>query len=267
MDDFAQAWHKWFDVIEVGAQPVSERMIALAGIAAGQRVLDLATGVGEPALTAARRVGDGGAVVALDLSPQMLAFGRQRAAAAGLKNIEFREMDLDALDLPEGHFDAVLCRWGLMFAADLPRCLAALAKALRPGGSLAAVVWGPAEKAPSLSLSMRVANEVLGIVDPTVPAPFSLADTEAFRAEIERAGFDAVRIEWLPVVYEFPSAQDYLAHRLDCSAVYRDKLAVLSNDRRQAVEAAIVEALAPYRSDGGGLRMVNHAYCAVGKKS
>lgn len=266
MEDFARAWNKWFDVIEVGARPVSERMIELAGITAGQRVLDLATGIGEPALTLARKVGGSGEVVALDHSPQMLAFGRQRADAAGVNNIDFREMDLDSLDLPEGHFDAVFCRWGLMFVADLPRCLAAIHKALRPGGAFAATVWGAAEKAPSLSLSMQVANQVLGIVDPAVPAPFSLADVDAFRAEITRAGFGTFSGEWVPVVYEFPSAQAYLEHRLDCSALFRDRLALLSKDKKQAVMSAITEAVEAYRSDSGRLRMVNQTYCAVGKK-
>ena len=90
----------------------------LAGVQPGSRVLDVATGYGEPALTAARAAGPEGAVVATDISAQMLAFGRERAAKAGLENVEFVESEAASLDFPEGSFDAAVSRWGLIFEPD-----------------------------------------------------------------------------------------------------------------------------------------------------
>jgi ubiquinone/menaquinone biosynthesis C-methylase UbiE len=81
----------------------------LAAIQPGYRILDIATGIGEPAVTAVRKVSPTGQVVATDLSPQMLAIGKERAAELGPTNIEFHEMDADALDFPENSFHAVLC--------------------------------------------------------------------------------------------------------------------------------------------------------------
>ncbi len=110
----AAAWDKWFHIIEGGAQGLSDRMVALAAIGPGARVLDVASGLGEPAVAAARRAGPEGAVLATDLSPEMLGYGRKRAEKLGLDNIEFRQMDAQALELPEASFDAVLCRWGVI---------------------------------------------------------------------------------------------------------------------------------------------------------
>src|SRR5215470_1433797 len=86
--DVAQGWRKRWAAFEQGAQPLSDRMMELAHIAVGQRVLDVATGIGEPAMTAARRVGSSGSVVAIDQAPQMLALARERMQEAGIGNVE-----------------------------------------------------------------------------------------------------------------------------------------------------------------------------------
>ncbi len=86
----AAAWHKWFHIIEDGAQGLSDRMVELAAIGPGARVLDVASGLGEPAVTAARRAGPDGQVLATDHSEEMLGHGRKRAEKLGLDNIEFR---------------------------------------------------------------------------------------------------------------------------------------------------------------------------------
>ena len=79
---------------------MSDRLVELAGIRQGQRLLDVATGIGEPAVTAARKVGPSGRVTAIDLSPAMLAIARERAKENGLANIEFQEADAEFLKLP-----------------------------------------------------------------------------------------------------------------------------------------------------------------------
>ena len=82
-DRVAAGWQTWWRTIEDAAQPVSRRMLALAAVAPGQRVLDIATGIGEPALLAARRVGPQGRVVATDIAPAMLEIARERARSLG----------------------------------------------------------------------------------------------------------------------------------------------------------------------------------------
>jgi ubiquinone/menaquinone biosynthesis C-methylase UbiE len=115
----AAGWREWWPKIEEGLGPVAEHLVALAKVEPGDRVLDIATGIGEPAGTAARRVGPEGSVVATDIAPGMLEIARERAAELSLDNIEFRETDAEELDLPDERFDAVLSRFGLMFLPDL----------------------------------------------------------------------------------------------------------------------------------------------------
>jgi len=155
-DAVAAGWNKWWEIIEKGAQHVSDRLVELAAIKPGHHVLDVATGIGEPCLTAARRVGATGKVIGTDQSPQMLALARKRATDLGLTNVEFREMDAEALDLPEESFDAVLCRWGLMFLPDLTEVLSSIHRLLVSSGRFAATVWGEPQAVPMLSLPMGV---------------------------------------------------------------------------------------------------------------
>ena len=124
----ADAWERWWETIERGSQPVSDRLVEMVGLGLGHRVVDVATGIGEPA----------GRVVATDQSPQMLAIARGRGEALGLQNMEIQEMDAEGLDLPDSAFDAVLCRYGLMFLPDLGLALRNMLRLLVPGGRIAA---------------------------------------------------------------------------------------------------------------------------------
>src|SRR4051812_20741636 len=114
---FREAQHKNWDSAAGGGEEGSEvndsadrdnreRLVELAGVQRGSRVLDVAAGYGEPALTAARKAGPDGRVVATDISAEMLAFGRERAAAAGMGNVAFMETDAASLDFPHASFDA-----------------------------------------------------------------------------------------------------------------------------------------------------------------
>jgi len=149
-DDSAEGWKRWWPAFERAAQLVNDRLVELANVRAGARVLDIATGSGEPALTAARAVGQSGRVIAVDMSPAMLAIARERVGALGLSNVELIESDAESLSLDADSFDAVLCRWGLMFMPDLDGVLRGMHRALKPGGRFATAVWSVATPASSL---------------------------------------------------------------------------------------------------------------------
>jgi ubiquinone/menaquinone biosynthesis C-methylase UbiE len=192
----AEGWKTWWSTMEQGAQPVSDRLVQLSDLQSGQKVLDVATGIGEPAVTAARRIGTTGRVVAIDLAPQMLAVAQERAAELGLQQIAFHEGDAESLDLTEGDFDAILSRWGLMFLPNLPQALGKMKQLLKPGGRLAAAVWGQPSDVPLLSLAMGSMMQVLELPQPPpeAPGPFSLADAAGFSGRPRRAADDGVRV-------------------------------------------------------------------------
>src|SRR5918999_481074 len=123
-DTVASGWQKWWKITETGADKVSRRLIELADIKQGSTVLDIATGIGEPSITAANQVGNSGHVLAIDISSQMLSIAKQRAISLGLEQvIEFKEGDAETIDLSASTFDAALCRFGLMFLPDLRNSL------------------------------------------------------------------------------------------------------------------------------------------------
>ena len=180
MTDYATAWKKWFSLIESEARDVSLSMLENADIAPGHHVLDVATGIGEPALTAAHRVGPDGHVLGIDISSEMLSFAKGRAKKAALRNIKFEVMDANDLKIPVGIFDAVLCRWGLMFVDDLVATLCQLHSVLKSGGRISTSVWASADEVPSLSLAARVVHDTLGLPAPNEGAKtaFALSDID-----------------------------------------------------------------------------------------
>ncbi len=257
----AAGWKKWWPAIERGAQPVSERLVDLAGLRSGQRVLDVATGIGEPAVTAAQRVGRGGRVTATDQSPEMLALASVRAAELSLDNIEFREGDAETMDFPADSFDAVLSRWGLMFLPDLPRTLSRLYRVLRPGGSLSAAVWAAPPRVPLISLAMGVVRRELNLAPPQadMPGPFRLADVSILERALTDTGFENVRTERMTLVFEWRSAEEYVQFQQEIAAPITALLAAESAERRAAVWREVTEAARAHAGADGTVRLSNEA--------
>ncbi|MDB5219966.1 MAG: methyltransferase protein [Myxococcaceae bacterium] len=187
-----ETWRRYDDDEQRLSAHVSERMLDLAGLRPGSRVLDIATGRGEPALRAAARVAPDGVVVGTDVSDEMLDFARARAAALAVTNLDLRVSDGETLAaVPERGFDAALCRWGLMFFAHPGHALAALRRRLRSGHPLVAAVWAEPERVSWWSMPRVVlARQVtLPAIDVTGPGPFRYAAAETFRADLADAGF------------------------------------------------------------------------------
>ena len=193
---------------------ISERLVELAGVQPGSRVLDVAAGYGEPALTAARKAGPEGRVVATDISAEMLAFGRERAAAAGLGNVEFIESDASSLDFPPASFDAAVSRWGIIFEPDAEAAAGRVRGFLEPGARIAIASWGEPDQVPFLSIPMRTTMERLGVPPPPAgtPGPLSRPTPAAIGGLLEGGGFSKVAVEQAEVIFEFDSPERL--HRL-----------------------------------------------------
>ena len=264
----ADGWRRQWETIERFSQPVSDRLVELTQIRPGHRVLDVATGIGEPAVTAARAVGPSGSVVATDQAPEMLAIARERVTGLGLRNIEFHEMDAEALDLPGESFNALVCRWGLMFLPNLGDTLRGLYRLLVPGGGLAAAVWSEPPKVPMISLPMRVIQQMIEMPAPPqeTPGPFSLADVGALEHALRQAGLSNVHSERMVLTWEWPSAQEFVKMLLDIAAPLKAMLDRQPVEKRTGVLKAIEEAIAQYATADGTIRIPNEAICVVGHK-
>lgn len=260
-DDSAGGWKRWWPAFERAAQQVNDRLVELARVKAGDRVLDIATGSGEPALTAARAVGSSGRVMAVDMSPGMLAIAAERIEAAALTNVDLVESDAESLKLEERSFDAALCRWGLMFMPDLDAVLRSLYRALKPGGRLATAVWATRDKVPMLNLAQEAIARITGITPaPDAPGPLKLADTSILERALAAAGFREVTIERLTVTFEFPSAESFADFRSEIGGA-RAMLATRTPEVRRQVREALVAAAGAYAGKDGAVRLSNETIC------
>jgi enediyne biosynthesis protein CalE5 len=266
-DGAASGWHKWSDTIETGAAPVSERMVELAGIGPGSRVLDVAAGHGEPSLTAAGRVGPGGGVVATDISAEMLALGRERAAETGLDNIEFVEADAASLEFADESFDAALSRFGIIFEPDAEAAAAAIRRLLKPGGRLSISSWARPERVPFIAIPMQTAIRHLGVAPPApgAPGPFARPTREALQGLLENSGFSDVETEEEEVTFEWRSPQAFSVFARKTLPPVRAMTAGRSPDAQDETWEAIAEAVRDPNSPDGGVRLSNVALLAVGR--
>jgi SAM-dependent methyltransferase len=260
-DDSADGWKRWWPTFERSAQVVNDRLVELAALQSGHRVLDIATGSGEPALTAARAVGQSGHVVAVDMSPAMLAIARERIDAAALTNVDLVESDAESLRLDPHSFDAALCRWGLMFMPDLDGVVRAMHRALKPGGHFAAAVWSMADKVPMCGLARDAIRRITGIVPPpNALDPTGLADTAILERSLTAAGFRDVTIERLTVTFEFPSPDAFADFRGQIGGT-RAMLSKMPSDVARQVREAVVASAREFANDSGVVRLINETIC------
>ena len=294
-DVVAEGWQKWWKTFEKDAQKVNERLVELAEIKQGDKVLDIATGIGEPAITAARKVGIKGHVLATDISSQMLKIAKQRTISFGLQGIvEFKEIDAERIDidlqsllqqLPS--FNAVLCRWGLMFVPNLTSTLTSIYKLLSSGGKVAAAVWSEPVKVPKLYAAIEFVTKEVGIPSTItdnnstyakILSPFNLSNINIVKDALVEAGFTDIHIEYLNVAFEFASAEEYVRFAKAIIAPLQDILANETERRREEIWKMLTKEVdrkyvtVSDTDDNNNIdhnrsiRMDNETICIVGRK-
>lgn len=165
----AEAWHRWGPTIEQWLGEATETMLDLAGVGEGARVLDVAAGAGGQTLTAARRVGPAGRVLASDIAPAILDYAAAEARRAGLANVATRAMDGEQLDVDPGTYDAVISRVGLIYFPDQQRALSGMRRSLRPGGRVPRRGHQACARAAAAGLGVRLCPVRAGVVRRAAP--------------------------------------------------------------------------------------------------
>ena len=258
----AAGWEK-YDWRITGSD-VSDTMFAAAQLGAGHRVLDIACGTGQPAIPAAQRVGPTGSVLAVDYSEGMLAVARRKAEAAGLTNIEFRQVDGDTLTFPEASFDVVLSRWGINLFDDPVACMAAACKALKPGGRVVVTTWGPPDKNPWASIPIMVFGKTLNLPPPPKDAPglFALGQGPQLEAVLKGAGFSDVVVESLSVdpAGEFDSGDEYFTFSREVAGPVAVLYQRMSPEQQKATADEIARQFEGFRRSGGKIVVPAHTW-------
>jgi SAM-dependent methyltransferase len=262
LENWEEAASGWFgrkELMRQFAAPVSHWMIDAISPQPGQRVLELAAGLGETAMLAAELVAPMGGVVVSDQAEAMLTGARARALELGLSNIEFQVLNAEWIDLPLASVDAALCRWGYMLMADPATALGETRRVLRPGGRVALAVWDAIEHNPWASLPARELIE-RGIApqpdgDAQTPGPFVLGSAQRLTALLQQAGFGEIHVEAIELLRRHPDFEELWDTTLDLSRNFHD--AVLSRPENEIAEikGSLAARFAPYTSAQGALEI------------
>jgi SAM-dependent methyltransferase len=250
----AEAWHRWDPTLRVWLGPVTEFMLDMAGVRVGSHVLDLAAGAGEPTLSAARRVGSSGRVLATDISSNILAFAESAARGENFGNVvETRVMDAENLDLPDATFDVVICRLGLMYFPDKARALGEVRRVLRPDGRVAVIVFSTPDKNTFFSGSVGIIRDRAHLPPPLPgqPGPFSVGAPGVLEAALTGAGFGEVQVHVVAAPLRMSSAAECLRFQRESFGALRTLMAGLSVEEQDATWTAVGDALRQFEGPKG----------------
>ena len=253
----AAGWGKRADRIRDWGMPVSAAMVEALALRPGQRVLELAAGPGDTGFLAAELVRPGGTLVSSDGADAMLDVARARAAELGIDNVEFRQLELEWIDLETASVDAVIVRWGIMLIVDPEAAAHEIRRILRPGGRAAFAVWDKPEHNPWAVIPGRAMVE-LGHTEPPEPgAPgmFSLAGDGQLTELLEGAGFEDVVVSPVSLARHYDALDGYIEETIDMSPLFSATYRELSADEQAGAVAAITAAAQPYVADDGSVTL------------
>jgi ubiquinone/menaquinone biosynthesis C-methylase UbiE len=264
-DEAAKGWGRQADRLQDSARPISEWMIANAKPAPGEQVLELAAGPGDTGFIAARMIEPGGTLISSDAVAGMLDIARERAEEQGIANVEFKQLQLEWIDMSTASVDIVLCRWAVMLTVDPAAALRECRRVLKPGGRLALAVWDAPEANPWAVIVQRVLVE-LGHVEPTPaagPGMFALADPSKLTELLEDAGFFDIETESVPIVRRYASVIDWLGETRDLSRQFSEVWGTLSDEQRQELRDAVARAAPAYTGETGALTLPGSSLAAA----
>jgi ubiquinone/menaquinone biosynthesis C-methylase UbiE len=248
----APTWEARRAEIEDTAASVRDWLVRETAAEPGDTVLELAAGVGDTGFELAKVVGEHGRLISTDFSPAMVEAARRRGDELGIRNVDYRVVDAERIELEADSVDRVVCRYGYMLMADVAAALTETRRVLRPDGRLALAVWGAPERNPFLMLPAAILVERghLPPPDPEGPGIFSMASEERTRALLAASGFGDVRVEELSVRFHAASTREYLSFVSDTAGPIAMALRALPDDELERVAARLDEALAPFAAEG-----------------
>ena len=248
----APFWEKHRGTVDRLFRPASEALIEEAEVAPGMSVLDVATGHGEPALRIAELLGTHGEVVGIDPVEGMIEAARSEAARRSLGNARFEVAGADRIPFPADRFDAVVCRFGVMFFPSPAIGVSEMLRVLKPGKRLAFAVWHFPENNPFHSALAQVVDPVVPpqVLPPDAPEAFRFAAPGKLRRVLEEAGAATT----MERVFQFSvqaamTVEEFWSFRLEWSGVLRDRLATLSPERFADVREKAFESFRQFTAD------------------
>ncbi len=243
------AAEKWKAKSAVLGNAVTEALVEYSQPRPGMRVLDLASGTGEPGITLAERVGLHGSVTAVDQSLELLDVASERARVKKLSNFATRQADAHQLPFADEHFDLATCRFGVMFFIDADRALAELRRVLKSGARACFAAWGPMEQ-PYWQATVKIVHQhVGGDMLPSGGAdPFRYSAAGSLSAVLRAAGFDPVEESTQNLPWTWPGdAAEVFEYVCAVAAPFRPMLERVPTEEWPAIRAQANTAIERYR--------------------
>jgi len=252
-DSAAPGWAKWESEFTKNLAGPTEKLLDLAGVSSGMRVLDLACGAGSQTLKAAARVGDGGHVVACDIAAEMLKHLSANAERAGMHNIETLCSAAEELADAVEPFDAAFSRLGLMLFASPTDALTAIQKVLKPGARFAALVFTTPANNRFQSEPMAILRRHAGAPPPEPQAPglFALGGPGVLEGLLRDNGFVDIEMTTVRAPLRLPSVDDAVAFLREAAGAYRAVVADLSDAAKAAAWAEVRDCAEQFVGDTG----------------
>jgi ubiquinone/menaquinone biosynthesis C-methylase UbiE len=261
----AAGWDRHADKVRDWGMPVSAAMVEALALQPGQTVLELAAGPGDTGFMAAELIEPGGNLISSDGADAMVEVAKRRAAQMGIQNVEFKQLELEWIDLPTASVDAILCRWGIMLTVDPEAAAREARRVLRAGGRAAYAVWDSPDLNPWATIPAR-AMVSLGHVeppDPMAPGMFRLAGDGALQELLESAGFVDVIVEPVALKRSFPGLHEYVEEIVGMSPMFNTAYRELAEYEQQEVVGQIMTGAQEFTSGDGSIVLPGTTLVAV----
>lgn len=260
------ASEKWRAKSAAMGQAVTEALVEYAQPRARMKVLDLASGTGEPAISLAVAVGEQGHVTALDLSAELLEIAEKRAQARGLKNFSTHAGDAHVLPIGDESFDLATSRFGVMFFRDPLRALSEVRRVLRANARACFLAWGSFDQPYWQSTMGVVHRHVGGRLLAEGADPFRYSEPGSLSEVLRRAGFNDVEEEMKTLPWSWPGTVEEVWEQMQAVAVpFRPMLERVPAALWPKIQAEVREAAGRY-FDGKEVAFGASVVLASGRK-
>lgn len=261
------ASQKWRRQSAAMGNDMTQAIVEAARVQSGMRVLDIACGTGEPAISLAALLAGGGEVVGVDISPAPLKIAEERASQRGLTNAIFQQANAHALPFPDNGFDRVTSRLGIMFFSDLPRALSEMRRVLKPEGRAILLVWGPFDQ-PYFHTTIGTVLRMLP--DAAMPDSgrkmFALGSGGVLSNALRQAGFSQAKEELVTVPWTWLGApEEVWEYFQDVAVPFASLLQSIPAKHRPEINAAVLKAIGQYY-DGTSIKFTATVNIAVAVK-
>ena len=263
----ANASQKWRRQSAAMGSDMTRAIVEAAQVQPGMRVLDVACGTGEPAISLAALLADTGEVVGVDLSPAPLKIAEERAAQRGLANARFEQADAHHLPFTDNSFDCITSRLGIMFFSDLPRALAEMRRVLRPAGRAVLLVWGAMDQ-PYFQTTIGTVLRMLpdAIVPESGIRMFALGTDGALSKALRESGFATIEERSVTVDWTWlGTPEEVWEYFQDVAVPFASFLQSIPAERRPVIDAEVLKAIRQYY-DGTSIKFTATVNIAIAVK-